>query len=269
MDFEKSVLPSEGTDSQEASKSTAPGTVPTRAGLHTPGTLDLRFEGFTAGAFAVLERLHANPHVEQYRSEKDAIATHVTEPFKAYRDDLVLNWVLPNRLPFETERNVFSRLLKNDFGAGGCHHHQWMAFYRPPRRRLSDVQLSHSLYPDGFVFGLYVGEYAKGLFRAIRTQMTEQPKRALGMINTLIGRGYTFTFAPTVTRALGSPTFTEPLGDLPDDLRHAKGMWVRRWVERDDVLDAGPELVRLAIEAQAELWPLYTWWADADDPGQV
>lgn len=230
----------------------------------TPDPLRIRFEGFAGEAFAVLERLRANPHVEQYRAEKDAIATHVTEPFKAYRDDLVLNWVLPNRLPFETERNVFSRLLKNDFGAGGCHHHQWMAFYRPPRRRLSDIQLSHSLYPDGFVFGLYVGEYARGLFRGIRAQMVEHPERALTMLNDLIEAGYTFTYAPTVTRPPGSPTFTEPLDDLPDDLGRAKGMWVRRKVERESVLDAGPELVRLAIDAQAELWPLYTWWTGAD-----
>lgn len=264
MDFEKSVLPSEGTDSQEASKSTAPGTVLTRAGLHTPETLDLRFEGFTGEAFAVLERLREHPRIEQYRAEKGALAEHVTGPFKAYRDDLVLNWVLPNRLPFETERNVFSRLLKNDFGAGGCHHHLWMAFYRPPRRRLSDVQLSHSLYPDGFVFGLYVGEYAKGLFRAVRAQMAEQPERALASVNELIERGYTFTYAPTVTRALGSPTFAEPLAALPDDLGRAKGMWVRRKVDRETVLEAGPGLLRLALEAQAELWPLYTWWIEAD-----
>lgn len=266
MDFEKSVLLSEDTAPGEAPGSAAPGTSEGRAGFCAPESLNLRFEGFSEEAFAVLERLREQPHIEQYRAEKAAIAAHLTEPFKRYRDDLVLNWVLPNRLPFETERNVFSRLLKNDFGAGGCHHHLWMAFYRPPRRRLSDLQLSHSIYPDGFVFGLYVGEYAKGLFRAVRTRMSERPDRALALLNGLIERGYTFTYAPTVTRALGSPSFAEPLDGLPDDLGRAKGMWVRRKVDREAVLEAGPELVRLAIEAQAELWPLYTWWADADDP---
>ncbi len=264
MDFEKSVLPSEDTDPGKAPELSPPGTDEGRAGLHIPEPLNLRFEGFAEEAFAVLERLREHPHIEQYRAEKEAIAAHLTGPFRRYRDDLVLNWVLPNRLPFETERNVFSRLLKNDFGAGGSHHHLWMAFYRPPRRRLSDVQLSHSLYPDGFVFGLYVGEYAKGLFRAVRTQMSEQPERALSMLNALIGRGYTFTYAPTVTRALGSPMFTEPLGDLPDDLGRAKGMWVRRKVDRETVLEAGPNLVRLALDAQTELWPLYRWWTEAD-----
>lgn len=232
--------------------------------FETPRPLALRFDGFTPEAFAVLDRLREHPHVEQYRQEKAAIREHVTEPFKAYRDDLVVNWVLPNQLPFETERNVFSRLLKNDFGAGGCHHHLWMAFYRPPRRRLSDVQLSHSLYPDGFAFGLYMGEYARSLFRAAKRRMLDEPERTLSLLNELMVRGYSFTFAPTVTRSVAAPTFTEPLSELPDDLGRAKGMWVRRKVPKERVLDLGGELVGEAIEAQAELWPLYSWWIESD-----
>ena len=118
-----------------------------------PEPLDLTFEGFAPEAFAILERLRDEPHIAQYRKEKAGIKRYITEPFKRFRDDLVVNWVLPNRLDFETEKNVFSRLLKNDFGAGGCHHHLWMAFYRPGRRRLTDVQLAPCITPDGFTMG--------------------------------------------------------------------------------------------------------------------
>lgn len=222
----------------------------------------MRFEGFPPEAFAVLERLRQHPHIEQYRAEKEAIQAYVQAPFRAYRDDLVLNWVLPNRLPFETERNVFSRLLKNDFGAGGCHHHLWMAFYRPPRRRLTDVQLSHGLYPDGFAFGLYVGAYAKGLFPAVRRRMLEDEAQALRLLNDLIRRGYRFSYERGVTRRATSPTHAEPLDALPDDLHGAKGLWVRKRLSREAVLALGPELVTQAIEAQAELWPLYRWWTE-------
>ncbi len=225
-----------------------------------PEPLNLHFEGFSGEAFAVLERLRAHPHIEQYRAEKDAVRRFVTDPFKRYRDDLALNWVLPNGLPFETERNVFSRLLKNDFGAGGCHHHLWLAFYRPPLHRLTDVQLSHGIYPDGFAFGLYAGEYAKSLFPRIKARMQEHPGQTLRLINDLIGQGYAFSYAPTVTKKHTSPTFNEPLAELPDDLGRAKGLWVRRKISRADVLRAGPDLVRLALDAQAELWPLYRWW---------
>ena len=232
--------------------------------FESPRSEHIQFEGFSAEAFDILDRLKAHPHIEQYRRDKDAIARWIQQPFKRYRDDLVINWVLPNGLPFETEKNVFSRLLKNDFGAGGCHHHQWMSFYRPPRRRLSDVQLSHSIYPDGFVFGLYAGEYAKGLFRSLKQRMTDEPARTLDLVNALIECGYTFTYAPTVSKSLVSPTFAEPLDSLPDDLGRAKGLWVRRSIPKETVLRLGGDLVGTAIRAQAELWPLYRWWATSE-----
>src|SRR5690606_38297014 len=219
--------------------------------------LDLTFEGFAPEAFAVLGRLREEPHVERYRKEKAALQRYVIEPFKRYRDDLVVNWVLPNRLPFETEKNVFSRILKNDFGAGGSHHHLWMAFYRPPRKRLTDVQLSHALYPHQFAFGLYVGDYAKGLFRPARQRMIEEEGEALRLLNPLIERGYRFAFAPHVTRPVGWPEFGEPMEALPEGVHRAKGIWVRRAFPRDQVLDWGPALVARAIEEQVALWPLY------------
>ncbi len=124
----------------------------------------LSFEGYRPEAFETLARLRREPHVARYRLEKENLRRFVHEPFGRYRDDLALNWVIPNRLPFETEKGVFSRILKNDFGAGGSHFHLWMAFYRPPRKRLTDVQLSHAVYPDKCTVGLYVGAYAQGLF---------------------------------------------------------------------------------------------------------
>jgi hypothetical protein len=234
-----------------------------------PGSLDLAFEGFRPEAFAVLERLRQHPHIEQVRTEKAALDRYVTGPFKRYRDDLVVHWVLPNGLPFETERGVFSRILKNDFGAGGAHHHLWMAFYRPPLRRLQDVQLSHGVYPDGFAWGLYVGDYARDLFRAARGRMLGDEAGALALLNPLLASGYALSFAPRVTKREGDPTFTEPLAALPEGLASASGIWVRRKVDREAVLALGSGLVAEAIRAQGDLWPLYRWWVEVADPGGV
>jgi hypothetical protein len=232
-----------------------------------PEPLALSFEGYRPEAFATLERLRREPHVARYRQEKEALRRYVQEPFARYRDDLVLNWVLPNRLPFETERNVFSRILKNDFGAGGSHHHLWMAFYRPPRTRLTDLQLSHAVYPDRCTVGLYVGAYAEGLFGPARARMLAEEDAALGLLNALIRRGYTFAFAPRVTKPEGRPAFDAPLEALPEGLRRAEGIWVRRAFPRADVLALGPGLVGRALEEQAALWPLYRFWAEAAGRG--
>lgn len=228
--------------------------------MKIPSSLDLTFEGFCPEAFAVLERLRQHPHVEQYRSDKEAFRVHVQEPFKRYRDDLVVNWVLPNGLPFETEKNVFSRILKNDFGAGGSHHHLWMAFYRPPRKRLTDFQLSHSIYPHQFTCGLYVGDYAKTLFRAAHQYMLDHPGPTLDLLNVLIRDGYRFAFAPRVSRPDGVTEYDAPLNALPDGFEKAKGIWVRKAFPKETVLGWGPDLVRKAIEQQAVLWPLYQFW---------
>ena len=228
-----------------------------------PRPLDLTFEGFPAEGFEALAALREAPHIGTYRALKPVLDRAVTAPFKRYRDDLALNWVIPNGLPFETERNVFSRVLKNDFGAGGSHSHLWMSFYRPPRKRLTDVQLSHAVYPDAFRWGLYVGDYARGLFGPARQRLVEDERRSLGLVNALIERGYRLAFAPHVTKPDGHPEFDAPLDALPDGLARAKGIWLMRRIARAEADALGPDLVGAAIDAQEELWPLYSFLIEA------
>ena len=225
--------------------------------------LDLTFAGFPAEGFDALARLRAEPHIGQYREDKGVLDHAVTTPFKRYRDDLALNWVIPNGLGFETEKNVFSRILKNDFGRGGSHSHLWMSFYRRPRKRLTDLQLSHAVYPDGFRWGLYVGDYARGLFGPARARLAEAPGESLPILNDLLAAGYRLAFAPHVTKPEGHPEFSDPLAAVPDGLARAKGIWVMRKIPREQVDALGPGLVAAGIDAQEELWPLYRFLAEA------
>ncbi len=232
---------------------------PDAGALYLPETLDLRFEGFSPEAFALLERLREHPHIEQYRKEKPEIRTHLQEPFKRFRDDLVVNWVLPNRLDLETEKNVFSRLLKNDFGAGGCHHHLWMAFYRTGRKRLTDFQLSHSIDPEGFTSGLYVGDYARDLVKQSLLHIRNEPERFLGLVNALVEKqGWKFFYYKG-----SKQTFAwQPAVHLPDDLFRADGLWFRTNFARSEVLHWKGNLVRRVLEAMHTVWPLYTFLSE-------
>ena len=223
--------------------------------------LALTFEGFRPEAVAILERLRTHPHIDQYQAEKPGLYEDLKDPFKRYRDDLVVNWVLPNRLDVETEKNVFSRLLKNDFGAGGCHHHLWMAFYRPGYRRLTDVQLSHSIFPDGFRVGLFVGRYGKDLLRRAQRNIARQPERFLDLLNPLLEDDRTtFSYAQGSGRSGTREERREPLAAVPSDLASATGIWVRTHFPKDDVLAWKGHLVRHALEAVHAVWPIYRFF---------
>jgi hypothetical protein len=244
----------------------APPTCPVEE-MHRPASLDRSFEGWTPEVFAMLDRLRDEPHIDQYKSEKPGVTDHLKAPFRRYRDDLVVNWVLPNRLDFETERYVFSRLLKNDFGAGGCHDNLWMSFYRPETRRLEDVQITHRVSPDGFAVGLYVGAYATDLLRQAKDRIQSAPTTYLDRVNPLLEqddwRFHTHSGSGDDKR---TPVYTDPLDAVPDAVEAADGIHVRHYIDRDETLALGPELVDRALDLVFDVWPIYRFYL-AEDRG--
>lgn len=236
-------------------------TAVTASDMQLPEPLDLEFEGWTPEVFDMLQRLREHPHIDQYQKEKPEVSTLLKEPFKRYRNDLVVNWVLPNRLDFETEKNVFSRLLKNDFGAGGCKDNLWLSFYRPGRRRLTDAQISHKISPDGFAVGLFVGGYMDDLLEEVKDRIQTEPERYLGLINPLLQeKEWKFYYRCGSGESKRKYTFTEPLEELPDELDKAKGIWIRRYMPRERVLDWQSDLVRHTLDAVFDVWPVYRFY---------
>lgn len=243
----------------------APPTLP-RDEMVRPESLDRSFEGWTPAVFEMLGRLRAEPHIDQYKTEKPGVTDHLKDPFRRYRDDLVVNWVLPNRLHFETERNVFSRLLKNDFGAGGCHDHLWMSFYRPETRRLEDVQITHRVSPDGFAVGLYVGAYATDLLEQARSRIHEAPATYLDLVNPLLeDDGWRFYTHRGSGQNETRSVFEHPLDAVPESVDGADGIYVRHYLSRETTLELGPSLVDRALDLVFDVWPIYRFYlADRD-----
>ncbi|WP_103026487.1 hypothetical protein [Salinibacter altiplanensis] len=229
--------------------------------MHTPEDLDRSFEGWSEDVFRMLDRLRAEPHIDQYKAEKPGVTEFLKDPFRRYRDDLVVNWVLPNRLGFETEKYVFSRLLKNDFGAGGCNDNLWMSFYRPETRRLEDVQITHRVSPDGFAVGIYVGAHATDLLTQATSRIHDAPGMYLDLVNPLLqNKNWRFH---THGRAGGSKTktvFDAPLDQVPDSVEGADGIHVRHYIGREETLHLGAELVDRALDLVLDVWPIYRFY---------
>ena len=229
--------------------------------MRRPQEFDRSFEGWSEDAFALLDRLRAEPHIEQYKQEKPGVTNDLKDPFRRYRDDLVVNWVLPNRLGFETEKHVFSRLLKNDFGAGGCHDNLWMSFYRPETRRLEDVQITHRISPDGFAVGIYVGAYATDLLSQAKSRIRDAPATYLDLVNPLLQtKNWQFQTHGGSSKGKSEEACDAPLDAVPEGVSVADGIHVRHYIDRAETLDLGPKLVDRALDLVFDVWPIYRFY---------
>ena len=226
--------------------------------LDFPEQVSVSFNGFDARAFQILEALREQPHIEKYRQLKSEIQTYIKEPFRLFRDDLVINWVLPHQLPFETERYVFSRLLKNDFGKGGCHHHIWLAFYRTGMRRLGDVQLAHTLRYNGFSTSLFIGENAPNLLRQIKTTISENKTAFLDELNNVVeNEDWVFKIKPEKAQGAECLEYTGTIEAVPSELEKAKAIWWHSFVDSEDIVRKGKEHLVWSLSRIRSVWSLY------------
>jgi len=113
---------------------------------------------FSEETFDLLSQLHESPTKAFYQANKDAFAEQLEEPFKRLFADVVarLPDVITERM--ETEKNVFSRIPKNDYGKGGAWPYFWGALYPQGSKRIADSQLFIGIHRDRLEFGFYIGE---------------------------------------------------------------------------------------------------------------
>lgn len=219
--------------------------------------MDILFPGFSAEAFEILERLRENPWAEQYQKEKIAIQREIMQPFKLLRDDLVIHWLIPNDLDLVTEKNVFSRFLKNDFGKGGCNHHLWFSFYRPGFKRLTDLQLAYSLFPEGLNVGIYAADRAKESMWYFRQLVESQSPEFIRLVNTLLSREGYYVVLKYKKDKLIVENAVQSLGV---DWQKATEIWIKTTQEKKTIVNSKAELFDWIIETAVILEPLYKFW---------
>jgi 5-methylcytosine-specific restriction protein B len=114
---------------------------------------------FSSEAFEILVGLHENPTKAYYQEHKDRFQALVETPFQQLFQAVVSRLPDPILQAMETERQVFSRIPKNDYGRGGAWPFYWGALYPKGGNRTRDPQLALSLNHDHLEAGFYIGDY--------------------------------------------------------------------------------------------------------------
>ena len=116
-------------------------------------------ETWTSEAFTLLEQIHLNPTKEFYSTHAEEFKQRLEKPFQQ-----LLGAVGQRLRPeitelMETEKRIFSRIMKNDWGRGGAWDFYWGAFYPKGGKRTEAAQLFLGMHEDCLEFGFYIGEY--------------------------------------------------------------------------------------------------------------
>lgn len=115
---------------------------------------------FTSRTFELLEGLHATPTKAYYQTHKDGFKQFIEDPFQRVFRQVAQQLPPAVRAAMETEKGVFARILKNDWGQGGAWSFYWGAFYPKGGKRTEDAQLSMWIDYRLLEHGFYIGDYA-------------------------------------------------------------------------------------------------------------
>jgi hypothetical protein len=113
---------------------------------------------FSPGTFRLLKKLWENPTYAFYASRKEDFSTKLEKPFRRLfvRVAGEVSDAIKKRM--ETEKGLFSKINKNDFGRGGAWDFYWGAFYPKGRRRIDSAQLYSEIDHELLYFGFAIGE---------------------------------------------------------------------------------------------------------------
>ena len=148
---------------------------------------------FRATTFELLTELHRNPTSAFYASHKDELQRLVEDPL----EDLLRSVArqLPDSISqlMETEKKIFARILKNDYGRGGAWDFYWGAFYPKGGKRTEDAQLFLWINHERVRFGFYIGTYGGNEQARFVRNVARNRAALLGMLpGTLMTRSYEF-----------------------------------------------------------------------------
>lgn len=147
---------------------------------------------FDETTFELMALLHATPTASLYLAHKTGFKAHVEAPLQRLFRATALQLPQPMVGLLEMEKNVFARIIKNDFGRGGAWDYYWGAFYPRGGRRITGAQLFLSIGHDGVRAGFYIGQGSDQRERCGRNCRAHAEELADLLQGSLAETGFTF-----------------------------------------------------------------------------
>jgi 5-methylcytosine-specific restriction protein B len=162
-------------------------------------------------AFDLLKGLTADPRKDFYQQRRELFDRHLERPFQELF--LGIGSRLPEQLKeiLETERGLFSRIPKNDFGRGGAWPFYWGAFYPSGGRRIEDAQLYLAVHHDSVDFGFSLGAYSSAAYERFLANLQRHRSALLRILPEHL---------PPGKLAFGNTDDGESVNDLAEWLAH-------------------------------------------------
>jgi len=114
---------------------------------------------FNQKTFELLSGLHSNPKKDFYHAHKDDFKNYLETPFQDLFHKIAKELPMEVKHYLELEKQLFSRILKNDWGKGGAWDFYWGAFYPKGGKRVEDAQLFLSINREILEIGFFIGVY--------------------------------------------------------------------------------------------------------------
>jgi 5-methylcytosine-specific restriction protein B len=180
-------------------------------------------EGFNEHTFEFFEGLHEHPTASYYHAHKADFERFVETPLQGLFSRLA------RRLPpemlqrLETEKWLFAKILKNDYGKGGAWDFYWGALYTKGAKRTAAPQLFATINRNHLRFGFAIGDHGLRYKTRFAERAAESADRIAQILDAPlkeIGVKFGSAYHDAVDNGDKPPTqltFSEWLGD-PDAL---------------------------------------------------
>ncbi|MEZ0394538.1 MAG: DUF2461 family protein, partial [Desulfurococcaceae archaeon] len=213
--------------------------------------------------FELLQGLAAEPTKAFYDAHLEEFNDHLLQPFRELLKGVADTLPQPMKEVLETEKRLFSKIPKNDYGRGGAWDFYWGAFYPKGGSRIKDGQLFVTVKADSLKVGFAVSDYGESSKERLRANCTRHSQKLLALLNDSLGNSEGLMETSKESQpAEGSSAFR--LKEWMEDPRAAEKV-IALVLEREVVLSLSKtELVNTIAEIFKKLFPLLLLTMEGD-----